>query len=162
MYLSVVSRLDNCFAVYNLPQFVSNSGTAHWCALKHLQRILKGTEFLSVVYNRSENLQLLGFLDSNWATDNDDRHSTSGFCFILNCFGSVVSWVFKKQGYVALSSCEAEYVSLALAAQEAVYLKGLLTFFCLMTVDTPVLLCGYNQGALALASNLVATKELNT
>ena len=120
MHLSVVSRPDVCFAVYNLPQFVSNPGTAHWCALKHLQRFLKGTEFLSVVYNRSEKLELLGFLDSNWATDNDDRHSTSGFCFKLNSFGSVVSWAFRKQGYVALSSCEAEYVSLALAAQEAV------------------------------------------
>ena len=60
---------------------------------------------------------------------------------------------------MALSSCEAEYASLALAAQEAVYLQGLLAFFCLMTVDTPVLLCGDNQGALALASNPVAHKR---
>ena len=35
----------------------------------------------------------------------------------------------------------------------------LLKFFCLMTVDTPVLLCGDNQGALALASNPVAHKR---
>ena len=60
---------------------------------------------------------------------------------------------------MALSSCEAEYVSLAWSAQEAVCLQGLLTFFCLMTMDTPVLLCGDNQGALALASNLVAHKR---
>ena len=59
---------------------------------------------------------------------------------------------------MALSSCEAEYVSLTLAAQESVYLQGLLTFFCLMTVDTPVLLCGDNQGALALGSNPVVHK----
>ena len=74
-------------------------------------------------------------------------------------FGSVVSGASKKQGYVALSSCGAEYVSLALAAQEEVYLQGLLTFFCLTTVDTPVLLCGDNQGALALASNPIALKR---
>ena len=61
MYLSVVSRPGICFAVYNLPQFVPNPGEAHRCALKHLQRFLKGTEFLSVVYNSSENLQLLVF-----------------------------------------------------------------------------------------------------
>ena len=48
---------------------------------------------------------------------------------------------------------------MALAAQEAVYLQGLLTFFCLMTVDTPVLMCGDNQGALALASNPVTHKR---
>ena len=159
MCLSVVSRPDICFAVYNLAQFVSNPGKAHWCALKHLLRFLKGTESLSLVYNRSENLELFGFSDSDWATDKNDRKSTSGFCFKLSRSGSVVSWASKKQGCVALSSCEAEYVSLALAAQEAVYLQGLLTFFCLMTVDTPVLLCGDNQGALALASNPVAHKR---
>ena len=159
MYLSVVSRPDICFAVYNLAQFVSNPGKAHWCALKHLLRFLKGTESLSLVYNRSENLELFGFSDSDWATDKEDRKSISGFCFKLSRCGSVVSWASKKQGCVALSSCEAEYVSLALAAQEAVYLQGLLTFFCLMTVDTPVLLCGDNQGALALASKPVAHKR---
>ena len=112
-----------------------------------------------VVYNRSDNLKLFGFLDSDWATDKDDCKSTSGFCFKLSRFGSVVYWASKKQGCVALSSCEAEYVSLAFAAQEAVYLQGLLTFFCLMTMDTPVLLCGDNQGALALASKPVAYKR---
>ena len=158
MYLSVVSRPDICFAVYNLAQFVSNLGKAHWCALKHLLRFLKGTESLSLVYNRSENLELFGFTDSDWATDKDDRKSTSGFCFKLSRSGSVVSCASKKQGCVALSSCGAESVSLALAAQESVYFQGLLTFFCLMTVDTPVLLCGDNQGALALASNPVTHK----
>ena len=114
------------------------------------------------MYNRSENLELFGFSDSDWATDKDDRKSTSGFCFKLCRFGSVVSWASKKQGCVALSSCGAEYVSLALAAQEAVYLQGLLIFFCLTTVDTPVLLRGDNQGALALANNPIAHQSLNT
>ena len=141
------------FVVFNLAQFVSIPGKAHWCALKHLLRFLKGTEFLSLVYNRSENLKLFGFSDSDWATDNYDRKPTSGFSFKLSHFGSDVSWASKKQGCVGLRSCEAEYVSLALAAQEAVYLQALLTFFCLMTVDTPVLLCGDNQGALALSKS---------
>ena len=107
MYLSVASCPDICFAVYNLAQFVSNPGKAHWCALKHLLRFLKGTESLSLVYNRSENFELFGFSDSDWATDKDDRKSTSGFCFKLSRSGSVVSWASKKQGCVALSSCEA-------------------------------------------------------
>ena len=159
MYLCVVSRPDFCFAVYNLAQFVSNPGKAHWCALKHFLHFLRGTEFLSLVYNRSENLELFGFSDSNWATDKDDRKSTAGFCSQLSRFGSFVSWASKKQGCVALSSCEAEYVSLALAAQEADYLQSFLTFICLITVETPVLLRGDNKGALALASNPVAHKR---
>ena len=88
---------------------------------------------------------ILVFSDSDWATHKDDRMSTLGFCFKLSRSCGVVSWASKKQGCVALSSCEVEYVSLALAAQEAVYLQGLLLFFRLMTVDTPVLLCGDNH-----------------
>ena len=159
MSLHVVSRPYIWFAVYNLTQFVSNLGKAHWCALKNLFRFLKGTESLSLLYNRSENIELFDFSDSDWATDKDDRKSTSGFCIKLSHFVRVASWASKNQGCVAFSSCEAEYVSLALAAQEAVYLKGLLTIFCLMTVDTPDLLCADNRWALAPASNPVAHKR---
>ena len=159
MYLSVVSRPDISFAVYNLAQFVSNPAKAHWYALEHHLRFLRSTESLSLVYNRSENLELSGFLDSGRACDKDDRKSISGFCFKLSHFSSVVSWASKKRGCKALSLCKAYYVRLLLAANEAVYLQGLLTFFCLMTVHTPVLLCGDNQGALALASKAVAHKR---
>ena len=85
--------------------------------------------------------------------------STSGFCFKLSRSCSVVSWASKKQGCVVLSSFEAGYVSLALAAHETVYLQGFLSFFCLMTVDPPVLLCCDNRGAIALASNPVPHKR---
>ena len=60
---------------------------------------------------------------------------------------------------VALTSCEAECVSLDLVAQEAVHFQCLLRFICLMTVDTHVRLCGDYQGALAQASNPVAHKR---
>ena len=81
MCSSIVSRPDICFAVYNLAQLVSNPGKAHWCALKHLLRFLKGSESLSLVYNRSENIELFGFSVSDLATDKYDRTKISGFCF---------------------------------------------------------------------------------
>ena len=40
---------------------------------------LKGTESLCPVYNRSEYLELFDFLDSDWATDKNERKSTSIF-----------------------------------------------------------------------------------
>jgi hypothetical protein len=55
--------------------------------------------------------------DADWAGDQDDRRSTSGA--ILQLFGSSVSWHSKKQSTVALSSAEAEYVSLSAAVTEA-------------------------------------------
>ena len=121
-------------------------------ALKYLSAV-NCPEVCFAVHNLAQFVSNPG--EPHWCALNDSN-STWDFCFILSRFDSVASWASKMQGCVALSSCEAEYVSLALAAQEAVYLHGVLTLFCLMTVDTPVLLCGDNQGALALASNTVA------
>ncbi|GJU49838.1 retrovirus-related pol polyprotein from transposon TNT 1-94 [Tanacetum coccineum] len=53
---------------------------------------------------------------SDWA-------STSGNCFM---FGSVVTWASKEQATVALSSTEAEYISAATAACQAVWLMRVL------------------------------------
>lgn len=39
---------------------------------------------------------------------------------------SAISWDSKKQGTVALSSTEAEYMSLTEAAKETIYLQGFL------------------------------------
>ena len=108
MYLSVVSRPDICFAVYNLAHFVSNQGKEHWVALKHLLRYLKGSTNHTLVFIRGTAFELFRNSDSDWATDEDDRKSTSSFCLKVNRDSSLVSWASKKQACVALSSCEAE------------------------------------------------------
>ncbi len=51
----------------------------------------------------------------------DDRKSTSGYLFQIS--GGAVSWRSKKQTCVALSTAEAEYVALASAAQEALWMR---------------------------------------
>ena len=50
---------------------------------------------------------LVGFTDSDWADDPDDRKSTEGYVFSLG-YGPV-TWACKKQQAIALSSAEAEY-----------------------------------------------------
>ncbi|GJV49541.1 retrovirus-related pol polyprotein from transposon TNT 1-94 [Tanacetum coccineum] len=61
---------------------------------------------------------------SDWAGAKDDMKSTSGNCFM---FGSgVVTWASKKQATIALSSTEAEYISAATAACQAVWLMRVL------------------------------------
>jgi hypothetical protein len=64
---------------------------------------------------------LHGYMDADWATDVNNRKSTSGFVFMLG--GAAISWGSKKQTSVALSSTEAEYIATAHAAKEAVWLR---------------------------------------
>jgi len=82
----------------------------------------------------------------------NDRHSSSGYAFKLCNESSLISWKSKKQTIVALSTCEAEYVALATATQEAKFLRQLSSdLICLPCKSV----CMYvdNQGAIALANN---------
>lgn len=65
------------------------------------------------------------YSDWDWAGDHATRKSISGFIFMFN--DGPVSWCSKCQATVALSSKEAEYVALTLAAKEATWLRLLLT-----------------------------------
>ena len=57
----------------------------------------------------------------------DDRHSTSGYCFILTKNGPLVSLKSIKQPIVALSTCETEYIALSAAIQEVIHLSHMLS-----------------------------------
>ena len=84
----------------------------------------------------------------------EDRLGITGYCFQLNANGPLVSWKSKKQQSVALSTCEAEYMALVAAVQEAKFLRQFLADMQgtdLKSVNINV----DNQGAIALAKNPV-------
>ncbi|KAF2346174.1 Ribonuclease H domain, partial [Trinorchestia longiramus] len=87
---------------------------------------------------------------ADWAGDRSDRKSTSGYCFTLS--NSVITWRSVKQFCVALSTAEAEYVALAGAAQEAIWLKQLLDVLEFKT-GGPMVVNEDNQSAICLAQN---------
>lgn len=151
LYAAMATRPDIAHAVGVVSKFNSNPTEAHLTAVKRILRYLKGTIDLALRFN-DEPGSLIGYSDADWAGDLDDRHSTTGNLFLLA--GGAVSWLSKKQPVVALSTCEAEYVALSLATQEAVWLRRMLTE--LGASPECVLLMEDNQGAIALAKNPVA------
>ncbi|PIK39827.1 hypothetical protein BSL78_23335 [Apostichopus japonicus] len=155
IYVMTSTRPDLCYTVTKLAQHMSNPTMAHLTMAKHALRYLKGTIYQSLIYRKSvEPLSLIGFCDSSWG-NSEDRRSITGYCFQLSENGPLISWKSTKQRTVALSTCEAEYMALAAATQEA---KFLVQLWRSMTnsdsVNTVSLYCD-NQGALALAKNPV-------
>ncbi|XP_019432018.1 PREDICTED: uncharacterized protein LOC109341897 [Lupinus angustifolius] len=67
---------------------------------------------------------MVGYSDTDWCGDKDDRKSTSGYVFMLG--DSPIPWCSKKQNVVGLSSCEAEYISACMAVCQSVWLETLL------------------------------------
>ena len=111
LYLSTRTRPDIAFAVGTIAKFTSRPTETHWTAVKHLLRYIAGTREFGLLFTRSDSSDCTGFSDADWAGDQDDRKSTSGYLFRVG--NATVSWGSKKQSCVALSTTEAEYMSLS-------------------------------------------------
>jgi len=85
------------------------------------------------------------------------RKSYSGYAFLMS--GSAVTWKSQKQRSVALSSTEAEYVSLSEAVKEGLYLQSLLMEIKL-DEPTELTICIDNRGAQYLANDPVSHTRL--
>ena len=129
--------------------------------MKHVLRYMKGTMNQKLVYRKTpKDLSLVGFSDSDWGGSENDRRSTSGYYFSLSDEGPPISWKSRKQATVALSSCEAEYMALALSVQEAMFLSILLKDFLNETINN-VTINADNQGAIALVKTQLSRTVQN-
>lgn len=151
-YAAIGTRPDLAYAIGVLSQFGANPGSAHWTALKRLIRYLKGTADLGLVLGGLDDVVVTGWSDSDWAADLDSRRSIAGFTFDIA--GGMVSWSSKKQPTVALSTAEAEYMAMAHASKEAIWLRTLLSEIG-FPQESPSTIHVDNQGAIALANNPV-------
>lgn len=152
MYVGLGSRPDISFAIQNLSQFSSHPTQVHWTAVKRLIRYLKGTPDIGLRYGptKMEDLVLVGYSDADWAGDENDRKSVSGYVFLLG--KNVITWGAKKQATVALSSMEAEYMALSYAVREAIWLRNLLGELGLVQGE-PTEIFVDNQGTIAFAKS---------
>nr|CAD1824688.1 unnamed protein product [Ananas comosus var. bracteatus] len=55
-----------------------NPMESHWQVAKRILRYVKGTICHGLYYTKSKELKLLGYTDSDWAGDQDERKSTTG------------------------------------------------------------------------------------
>ncbi|XP_070048202.1 uncharacterized mitochondrial protein AtMg00810-like [Nicotiana tomentosiformis] len=109
LYLTA-SRLDIMFIVCKCARFQSTPKESHLTAVKRIIRYLIGTISHGLWYPRSNSFKLEGFLDADLAGDKEDIKITSETCQLLG--KALISWNSKKQGSVALSTTEAEYITI--------------------------------------------------
>jgi hypothetical protein len=124
MYLTN-TRLDICFSMNTLSQFLVEPRHVHLVAVKHVMRYLKGTLDCGLSYDGDHDSTLSGYTDLDWAGSVSDRKSTSGCYFSLG--SAMISWQSRKQSNIALSTAEVEYIAACFASCEAIWLRKLLT-----------------------------------
>lgn len=123
LYLTA-TRPDMMFVVSLLSRYMECPIELHLQAAKRVFRYLKGTINFGVLYKKGGVEGLKAYSDSDYASDVEDRKSTSGYVFILS--SGAVSWSSKKQPIVTLSTTEAEFIAAALCACQAVWIRRIL------------------------------------
>jgi hypothetical protein len=152
MYAMVCTRPDISHAVSVVSRYMGRPGKAHWEAVKWILRYLKGTADVGLLYGVSNpGNQVVGYVDSDFAGDHDKRRSLTGYVFTLS--GSAISWKATLQATVALSTTEAEYMAIAEAVKEALWMRGILCELGIAQGVTSVF-CD-SQSAIHLTKNLM-------
>lgn len=157
MYAMTCTRPDLAFAVGLVSRFCSNPSEQHWTVVKRIFRYIRGTSQYRLCLGAPcapENTSniVVGYCDADWASDVNQRKSTSGYVFYLGC--GPITWRSKRQSSVALSTAEAEYISASAACQEALWVKELLKQVGI-DMSKPIRLFNDNQSAISLARNPV-------
>ncbi|KAE8674311.1 Detected protein of unknown function [Hibiscus syriacus] len=120
----ICTRPDILQSVGLVSCYMESLTTTHFKFAKRILRYLKGTVDFGLFYSVSNDYKLVGYSDSDWGGDIDNRKSTTGFIFFMGDIA--LTWMSKKQPIVTLSTYEPEYVVAISCVCHAIWLRNLL------------------------------------
>ena len=150
MYAMVCTRPDIAHAVGTVSRFLSNPGREHWNAIKWILRYLRGTVNMMLCFS-DDKPTVVGYSDLDMAGDIDSKKSTSSY--MIKFEGGAVTWQSRLQRCVALSTTEAEFISITEACKELLWVKKFLQE--LGVVQDKYLLFMDSQSAIYLGKNSI-------
>lgn len=119
------SRPDITFATCMCAHYQSRPMKKHLTAMKQIFRYLKYTVHMGLWYPKDSSFELTAYSDADFAGCEIDRKSTSGNVHFVG--DNLITWSSKKQNCRALSTAEAEYVSLSGCCAQVLWMKTQLT-----------------------------------
>jgi len=156
LYLTA-SRPDIMMSVCLCARFQANSKESHLWAVKRILRYLNKTRDYGLFCPNECPFELVSYSDADFGGCRTYWKSTSGTCHFIG--RSLVSWFSKKQNCVLLSTCEAEYISAALACAQVLYMQQTLQDLGIV-LNKSTIYC-YNTSAINLSKIRLITLELN-
>ena len=152
MYAQTCTRPDISFVVDMLGRYQSNPRLDHWKAAKKVLRYLQGTKNHMLIYRRSNQLEVIGYSDSDYAGCIDTRKSTFGYIFLLA--GGAISWKSAKQSVIAASTMEAEFVACFEATIQGLWLRNFISRLGVVdSISKPLKIYCDNSAAVFFSKN---------
>ena len=149
LYLTLGTRPDIAYAVIMMSQFMVNPSEEHIQKALYIVKYVATNPNGKIIYNGKQKEGFVAYSDADWAGDQISRKSVTGY--IIKLAGGPVSWVSRKQKTVALSSTEAEYMSLSDTSRQIIWIESLFQEIGMFLKN--IQLGVDNQGAIFLASN---------
>ncbi|XP_042958070.1 secreted RxLR effector protein 161-like [Carya illinoinensis] len=122
IYAQICTKPYISFAIGMLGRYQSNPGMSHWKAAKRVLRYLQGTKDYQFTFRRTDNLEVTGYSNFDFASCSDSRKSTSGYVFLLA--GGGISWKSMKQTITVSLTMEAEFVACFEATVHGLWLRN--------------------------------------
>ena len=63
---------------------MDQSHEIHWRADKRILNFFQGTRTHGIFYKQKSDLEIVGFINSDWEGENTDQNSTLGYVFMLS------------------------------------------------------------------------------
>ncbi|PHT85263.1 hypothetical protein T459_07369 [Capsicum annuum] len=123
MYAMVCTRPGIAYVVKVVSRYMAHPSKEHWEAIKWLLRYLRSTSSTSLCFGNGKAI-LQSFVDDDLGGDVDSSKSTSGYIYTIG--GTAVIWISRLQKCVSLSSTESEYMAIAEAGKEMIWLADYL------------------------------------
>ncbi|GJZ07751.1 retrovirus-related pol polyprotein from transposon TNT 1-94 [Tanacetum coccineum] len=120
MYLTA-SRPDIAYATFVCACYQARPTVKHLKEVKRIFRYLRQSYNMGLWYLKDFGFELIAYSDADHAGCKDDCKSTSGGLQFLG--EKLVSWSSKKQDCTAMSTAEAEYVSLSACCAQVIWMQ---------------------------------------
>ena len=132
-YLEKSSRPDISYAVHQCARFCEDPKQGHIDAVIHLAKYLRETRDKGMILDPTKTKSFEVWVDAdfsgNWSkstAENDPSTAKSRSGYVITYGGCPIIWVSKLQTQIALSSCEAEYISLSQSLRDAIPIMRML------------------------------------
>ena len=150
LYLTI-SRPDILLSVCMCARFQSDPRESHLSAVKRIIKYIGTYPILGLWYSKDSDFTLISYSDADLAGCKIDRKSTTGTCQLLE--NILVSSYSNKQNTVALSTVEAEYVTLGSYCIQNLWMKQQLRDFAIK--DSSVIIKCDNTSVINLTKNSI-------
>lgn len=149
LYISTGTRADISYSVNYLSRFQNSYDETHYKYALRVLKYLYKTKDLKLTFKKNLDIEKLDcFVDADWAGDQLDRKSTTGY--VIRLFGNTIYWKSKKQGSVTKSSTAAEYVALSESVSELKVIMNILKDFK-VKLEKRINIFEDNSGVVAIA-----------